>query len=91
MKVMICGIPHKVIETEDSFDCDTHLGQIDYKDATIKINKNMDQEIKRSTLCHEIVHGMFEHLGYSDIANNETLVTALGNMINMSFTVKEIE
>lgn len=33
MIVNICGIPHKVIATEDNFDLDVHFGQIDYKNV----------------------------------------------------------
>lgn len=28
--INICGIKHEIIEKEDIFDCDTHMGQIDY-------------------------------------------------------------
>lgn len=56
-KVNICGIPHKVVYCEDNFDVDSHFGQIDYKEATIKVNKNMPKELIEETLAHEIVHG----------------------------------
>ena len=56
--VNICGLPHKVIEKEDSFDIDCHFGQINYKKCEIKINKDMTEEAKKETICHEIVHGI---------------------------------
>ena len=58
MIVNICGLPHKVIEKEDNFDIDCHFGQIDYKKCEIKINKDMTEEVKKETICHEIVHGI---------------------------------
>ena len=88
MTVNICGIPHKVIECEDNFNVDTHFGQIDYKACEIRINKNMPQESKDETLCHEMIHGIFVHLGYNDYAQDEQLVQALGNAIYQGFSIK---
>ena len=50
----------------------------------------MSKEHKLETLCHEIVHGIFFHLGYNEYAVNEQLVQALGNAIYQSFDIKEI-
>lgn len=89
MNVKICGIPHKVIECEDNFNANAaHFGQIDYKACEIRINKDMSQESKDETLCHEMVHGIFVHLGYNDYAQDEQLVQALGNAIYQSFNIK---
>lgn len=89
MKVNICGLTHEVVEEEDKFNMDCHLGQIEYKDLIIKINKDMPIEAKKETLCHEMVHGIFVHLGYTDMANDEQLVQALGNAIYQGFEIKE--
>lgn len=88
MKVMICGVPHKVKYIKDVFDIDTHFGQIDYNRAEILINEDSTEEIKTETLCHEILHGIFVHIGRNDLATDETLVNALGNAIYQTFTVK---
>lgn len=89
MTVNICGVPHKVVECEDKFDVDAHFGQIDYKSAEIRINKNMTDANKKETICHEMVHGMLVHLGYNDYANDEQFVQALGNAIYQGFEIKE--
>lgn len=88
MIVNICGIPHNVIECEDRFDFDTHFGQIDYKNCEIRINEDMSEEAKQETICHEMMHGIFVHLGYSDYAQDEQLVQALSNAIYQGFTIK---
>lgn len=90
MIVNICGIPHRVIECEDKFDADLHFGQIDYKNCEIRINKDMPRESKFETICHEMVHGIFIHLGYTDYAQDEQLVQALGNAIHQGFSVKTV-
>lgn len=88
MIVNICGIPHRVIECEDKFNADCHMGQIDYKACEIIINKDTTREIKFETICHEMVHGIFIHLGYNDYAQDEQLVQALGNAIYQGFSIK---
>ena len=90
MKVNICGVPHKVVECEDKFDMNCHLGMINYAEAEIRINSKLFGEIRKETICHEMVHGMLIHLGYSDLANDETLVQGLGNAIMQGFDIKEI-
>jgi len=89
MKVNICGIPHTVIECEDYFDVDTHFGQIDYKACEIRVNKNMAKEAKEETICHEMIHGILVHLGYSEQSQDETFVQALANAIYQGFDIKK--
>lgn len=88
MIVNICGMPYKVIECEDNFNTDTHFGQIDYKVCEIRINKDMTEENKKETICHEMIHGIFVHLGYNGYAQDEQLVQALGNAIYQGFNIK---
>lgn len=90
MKVNICGLKHEVIERQDAFNVDCHCGQIDYKDLIIKINKDMPEEAKKETLCHEILHGILVHLGYNNMSNDEQFVQAVGNAIYQGFDIKII-
>lgn len=85
MTVNICGITHRVIEKEDSFNADTHFGMIDYAKAEIFINKDLPQDLKDETLCHEITHGILVHIGRSDLAGDETFVQSLGNALYQTF------
>lgn len=88
MKVNICGVTHTVIECEDKFDVDIHFGQIDYKTCEIRINKNLAEEAKEESICHEMVHGMLVHLGYSELSQDETFVQGLGNAIYQGFDIR---
>ncbi len=89
MTVNICGMPHKIIECEDNFNVDTHFGMIDYKELVIKVNKNMPEEAKKETICHEMLHGILVHLGYEEFSQNEQFVQALGNAIFQGFNKKK--
>ncbi len=91
MRINICGIPHEVMECEDTFDVDMHLGQIDYKNAKILLNKDAAMEIRYETLCHEIMHGILVHIGREDLSQDETLVTALGNAVYQTFNVRYLD
>lgn len=91
MIVNICGIPHRIVECEDNFDIDTHFGMIVYKDGEIRINRNMPEEIKKETICHEMIHGILVHIGYSEQSNNEQFVQALANAISQGFDIKPME
>lgn len=88
MKVNICGLPHEIIEVEDTFSSDCMLGLFEYNSMSIKINKDVSEELKSEILCHEMLHGILLHLGYTELGENETLVQSLGNAINQSFSIK---
>lgn len=91
MLINICGIDHKIIECEDNFDTDMHLGQIDYSKAIIKINKDLPPQMKDEAICHEVMHGIFLHLGYQELADNEQLVQALATAVNQAFDIKRMD
>ena len=91
MKVNICGITHEVIECEDNFNIDTHFGQIDFCKATIKINKDLDSQVKKESICHEVLHGILVHLEYDDLSSDEKFVNAVSNGICQAFSIIDIE
>ena len=90
MTLYICGIMHKVIEVDDYFYDDTYFGDIDYKNAVIKISKGMNIDIKRETLCRKILQVILMHLGYESLSEDEQFVNALSNAMNQSFEVRKI-
>lgn len=91
MKVNICGIIHEVEFKEDSFDADLHFGMIEYPKAKIVVNNNLNEQLVKQTICHEMVHGIFTNLGYSDLSSDERLVQSLSNAIYQGFDIKKVE
>ena len=85
MTINICGIPHEIIYCEDSFNTDTHFGQIDYGKAVIKLSKDISKEQQAEALCHEVLHGMLVHIGRDDLSHDESFVQCLSNAIYQSF------
>lgn len=88
IKVNICGIPHKIILAKNNFDCDMHFGQIDYKKCEITVNEDLPAVALEETICHEIIHRIFIHIGREDLSNDEQLVQSLANAINQSFDIR---
>lgn len=87
-KVNILGIEHEIIEKENIFDNDLHMGQINYGECKIIINKDMSEQLKQATICHEVLHGILVHIGRDNLAVDEQFVTALGTAINQSFEIR---
>lgn len=88
MIINICGLPHKIIEVEETFG-DGHCGEINYKKLEIRINKDLAPEMKTQTLYHEIIHGILTYGGYDDLSVDEKLVQNLAMNINQIFRLKQ--
>lgn len=87
-RINICGIPHEIYYSEDSFNADRNFGMIVYTEAKITVNKNMPEELKTATICHEVVHAMLVHMGENALNDDEGFVTRLATAINQSFYPK---
>lgn len=87
MKVNICGVLHDVVESEDILD----FGSIEYRKGRIVLQKNLTKDIKEEALCHEMVHGMLIHMGYTEFSEDERFVQALGNAIYQGFSPRRIK
>lgn len=87
-KVTICGIPHTIKLCDDSFDIDTHFGQINYVKAEIIINSGATPELQMQSLYHEILHGMLVMIGQNDAALDEQFVQALSNAMYQTFELR---
>lgn len=71
----IGGINYTIMEADDVFDADgAHFGQADYKNAIIKICRDMTPDVKEATLYHEITHVILTHIGEYEKSNDEKFV-----------------
>lgn len=91
--IKICGIPY-TIEEVPVIDEDVEgitQGQILYTKGKILLKESLPDEIKKSVLFHEVLHGMLFHLGYSEQASDETFVQGLSNVMYQMFELKDNE
>lgn len=80
-KINILGIDYKIEYVNIiSKECLT-LGQIDYLNQEIKILDELEDDIKKVTLIHEILHGIFNQLGFEDEAADEHLINSLATAL----------
>lgn len=84
--VKICGIPYRIEEVSDPFDGET-VGQIVYAKQVIRINTEQGTDYKKATLCHEIVHGILNNLGYKELSEDEQFVQAFGCAAAQAFDI----
>ena len=88
MTIDILGIDHNVNEIElidDNVNC---LGMIDYKKQEISLRKDLMKDLRSVTLIHEILHGILEYTGNSELNKDEDLINRLSTAIHQVFKGK---
>ncbi|MCP0885897.1 hypothetical protein LB941_00930 [Ligilactobacillus sp. WILCCON 0076] len=81
-KIKIGGIIYKVENVkrlED--DNQSAWGVTQYENAHISIRDKIEKQKYYQTIIHEALHGMLHEAGVDNLANDESLVTPLGNML----------
>ena len=57
------------------------LGQIFYERGTLKVLKDIKEDVKRTVLLHEIIHGVFDNAGMRD--HDERVIDVLSHGLVM--------
>lgn len=86
-KVKIMATEYDLEEVEQIDKYQRLLGQIDYVEQTIKIDKNISEDMKKEVLLHEILHGILEKLGFEGINSDEQKVHSIAS--TMYLVLKE--
>lgn len=77
--VKILATKYDVEEVEQIDKYTRLLGQIEYTEQKIKIDKNISEDMKQEVLLHEILHGILEKLGYEDLNGDEQKVHSIAS------------
>ena len=80
-KVKIMATDYKIEEVEQIDKNRRILGEIDYINQTIKLEKGLSDELKKEVLMHEILHGILEKLGFDDLNNDEQKVQSIASTL----------
>lgn len=80
-KIKIFATEYIVEEVEQIDKYQRLLGQINYCEQRILIDKNISEDMKREILIHEILHGILEKLGYTEINNDEQKVQSIASTL----------
>ena len=81
-ELTILGIRFTVEEVEIVNKHDPALGQVDYWENSILIDKNLPVDMKNQTLMHEIIHAVLWLLGYREEAHDEQKVQGLSTALH---------
>nr|DAK99896.1 MAG TPA: IrrE N-terminal-like domain [Caudoviricetes sp.]DAM53927.1 MAG TPA: IrrE N-terminal-like domain [Caudoviricetes sp.] len=82
-KIKILGQTYNIIE-KDMKNEEVIFGEIEYLTNTIIINKEMQEEKKKITLLHEVLHAIFSQLRLDEKINeSENLISSLAESLYM--------
>lgn len=88
--VNLLGINYQVKEVElvnKNTPCD---GEINYQTLEIKIDKELADDKKSQVFMHEILHGLFEGLGMTELRDDEKAVQSLATALYHLFSTQTI-
>ncbi len=80
-KVKIMATEYTVLEVEQIDKGKRVLGEIDYIEQVIKLEKELNEDLKKEILIHEILHGILEKLGFDDLNNDEQKVQSIASTL----------
>lgn len=80
-KVKIMATEYTVLEVEQIDKGKRILGEIDYIEQVIKLEKGLNEDLKKEVLIHEILHGILEKLGFDDLNNDEQKVQSIASTL----------
>ena len=84
-KIDLLGVDITVNEVDVVCKEEPMRGMYDYLAATIKLDQNMPISMKNNVLVHELLHAMFDLLGYEDLRDDEQKVQAIATALNQLF------
>ena len=89
-KINILGVLFTVEEVPVVNKNEPRKGEINYLTNVIKIDESMPVSLKNQTLMHEILHAVFDLLGYQNLAEDEEKVQGIATALHQIFTCQTI-
>lgn len=90
MEINILGVIYTVKEVDTVNKTDPRRGEINFLTNEIRIDKNMPKSLKEQVLMHEILHAVFDLLGYEKLAVNEKKVQSIATALHHIFSTQTI-
>jgi hypothetical protein len=83
--INILGIEYTIKEVDVIDKYVPKFGMIDYTTSEILIDKTLSSNKKIQTLIHEVMHGIFEGLGYDELNSDEEKVQSIATALHSVF------
>ncbi|MBY6844649.1 hypothetical protein HYI19_07520 [Clostridium botulinum] len=79
-KVKIGGVTYSIIECNNPSEEEHQVdGMIVHHKQEIRLKNDMDKEYKENIFLHEVIHGIFEYIGFEQ---DESMVIRLSNALH---------
>lgn len=88
--VKILGVDYAVEEVDCVDKYSPKRGEVDNLKCVIKIDKTMPPDAKDQTLMHEIMHAIFDRLGYFELCDDEEKVQGIGMAVHQLFSTQNV-
>ncbi len=79
--INILGVEYKIAVKELTHN-NLNMGHIDDMTATIALNVRLPKSQMQAVLWHEVVHGVLDAIGESEMSKNEDFVEKLSRALN---------
>lgn len=79
MKVKVLNLDFEIIEVPVIEHGSDLIGRIEHLNQKIFIQKDISEERKKIVLLHEILHSIFQQLGFVDQHDDEHLINSLSS------------
>ena len=90
IEIDILGVKFSVIEVDVVDKYSPKKGEINYLTNEIKLDKGMPPTLRNQVLTHEILHAIFDLLGFEELGADEKMVQCLATAIHQVFTPNTI-
>ena len=89
-EINILGVVYTIEEVEVVNKSEPRRGEINFLTNEIRIDKSMTQSLKNQVLMHEILHAVFDLLGFSELAEDEEKVQSIATALHQILTTQTI-
>lgn len=83
--IIICGMAYEVVETEIVSKEELANAEIDLFHGIINVDSTMTDDRKKISLIHEVLHGICDGLGLSELGQNESAIQGIASSLYNTF------
>lgn len=80
--VRILGLDYEIEEVECVSKEELRRGEINFLTNRIRIDKSMPEDLKKQVLIHEMMHAIFDLLGFEDLCTDENKVQSIATALH---------
>lgn len=79
--IQILGLTYRISEVECVNKEELRRGEINFLTNEIRIDQSLPEDLKGQVLVHEVLHAIFDLLGYEDLCSDENKVQGIATAL----------